>query len=183
MFTESRVRPLVGLLYLGAFIILASQALDLFLAARATAGDPGSPEWRFAFLGLVSGKVGWLIVADTLVLAALVRLEHRTGLKAAGLVHLGITPVVGVALLVLAHDTLELRSSVSDRSVDFAALRTGFPLAATGLLVFVVGILAVRSARNSRGLTRRRPITPLLTDTEPAHRPFQRRSPNLQQSA
>ena len=171
MLTNTRIRPLVRLLFLAGVILLLSQLLDIWGTAVAAPIEAGSPEWRLRMLGLVVARIPMMIVADALLFAAMIWLDHRAAVHSMGWIHLALTPVLGAALLVLVRDALGLRKAVPGHAIDVAAVRFGITLALSTILALLAGWSAVRNSRKPRWGGRKRLMTPLFTDTEGSNTP------------
>ena len=163
MLSESQIRSLVWLLIPAALLILAVQALDVFTLARTT-GQVGA-EWRIAVFGQLAQKIGWFVVADAFLVAAVVRLEDRLPLRALGWTHLFLAILVALIALVAFRDARSLGASVPGGSARWEAIRLGLPLGLFALLLGAAGWYAVRGSRRPRWASRKRPPH-LFTDTE-----------------
>lgn len=175
MLTDSRIQPLVRMLYLAGAVVLVGQALEIGATLISGPIQPGSAEWRFRMLGMVIPRFPALVFGDVLLFAAAVRLDGRPMVQALGWIHFLLTPVLGLVLLVLAHDTLALRNTVPGRSVDIAAVRMAAPLGLTVLLTLLTGWFAVRSSRKPKWGGKKRLMTPLFTDTADSKTPDESR--------
>lgn len=166
MLSESRTQPLTRLLSLVAALLIVSQLLEIWLTMVTGGIDPGSAEWRLRMFGVVSQRIPMLVLGDVVLFAGLLRLENRAAVQRLGWIHLLLTPILGVALLVMARDVLALRSKASGRSVDVAGLRAGVTIGLATVLSLLAGWFAVRNFRKHKWDGRTRLATPLFTDTE-----------------
>ena len=175
MLTNTRIRPLVRLLFLVGVILLLSQLLDIWGTAVAAPIEVGSSEWRLRMLGLLVGKLPMMIVADVLLFAAIIWLDHRAAVQSTGWIHLFLAPVLGGALLVLVRDVFALRKAVPGHAIDVAAVRFGTTLGLSTILVLLAGWFAVRNSRKPRWGGKKRLMTPLFTDTAESKTPDESR--------
>jgi hypothetical protein len=167
MVTSPAVRRLLGLLYVAALLLLTDQVSDL--AATLLANNPslGTESWRFGAFGLLTSRLSVFLIADVLLFAAALSLEHRRVLRGLGVIHLLVAPALLAGLAVFALDWLQLRSRVGGpaaRTFDVAALRAGVLAGfASGLFVWG-GVAAFRAGRPHHRPRGEGEAAPLLSD-------------------
>jgi len=163
--THPGTRRLVGLLYVVGLLMAVDQAADLLTTLLSAPQAPNSAQWRFGVFGMVASRVAVFLVAEVLVFAAALVLEHRTTLRLLGAFNVLIALAALAALGFFALDTLELRRGVgADRAgvYDAAAFRAG-AIALLGTIVLAwSGVIALRSSRDEPG--RRRKGSPPIVE-------------------
>jgi hypothetical protein len=161
-------RRLLGLLYLAGGLILADQLADLAATLLANAPQAVTTNWRFGTYGLVISRASVFLLADVLVFAAALALEHRRVIRVLAILHLLLAPALLVALGFFALDFLQIRGQVGDagrRAFDLAAVRA----AGLGGLAAVIsgwtGFVAFRASRLSKASKAARPEGAVLMST------------------
>jgi hypothetical protein len=172
MLSDSRIRQLVRLLYIAAILILLNQFMEAFFQLAQGAGGSDSASLRFRLLTILASRAGWLVVADALLFAAVIRLDNRTGLQALGWGNLILAIGLGLALMVMVRDARALRGA--NGSGGFGVLRAGVPLALIAVLTLLAGLISVRKSKKPDWAGKVRPATPLLTDTLKGQSPSRR---------
>lgn len=144
---------LLRLLYLAGLYIIADQAVDVAATLLAHPVSPGAVVWRFGVFGLVATRATTLLVADVMLFAAAIGLEHRRVLRVLGALHLVLAVAVAAALAVFGLDTIQIRGLVgsgAERRFDSAAVRAAVA-AALGIVVLGwAGIASLRAGRAMR---------------------------------
>lgn len=161
------VRKLFGLLYLAGVLMLTDQVADLAATLLASSPTPGAESWRFGAFGLLTSRVSVFLIADVMLFAAAIGLEHRRVLRVLGVVHLLLTPVLLAGLALFALDWLQLRGRVTgagSRPVDFAAVRAAALAGLAGALALWVGMAAFRAGKTHHRPRHDGEPAPLLTD-------------------
>ncbi len=171
MLSDARIRPLVKLLFVAVALILFNQLVEVLVGLGQNPGEPGSPSWRIRSFTVLAGRAGWLVVADALLFAAVVRLDSRRGLRVLGWFNLGLGLAALGSLLMLARDGMRLRSGNLSRSAELGVVRAGVPFGLVAVIALFAGWLSVRRTKKPDWGGRNRPVTPLLTDTARAASP------------
>jgi hypothetical protein len=142
-----QARRLLPLLYLAAALIFLDQALDILGGVWPPHLDLSN--WRVGTFGVVLSRLEFIALADALVIAAALFLDHRKLLAVLSVLHLaiGIALVAGTALFAL--DVLQLRRLMRPervRQLDLAAVRTVALAGAAALacLIFPIGVWRTR---------------------------------------
>lgn len=110
MSISSATRPFLGLLYLAGAALVIDQAL--ILASSIMPFSPGAAQWRFGAVGLATGRVTPLLLADTVIILAAVWLGHRTMLRVWALLHLALVVAFLLALGSFVLDTIQVRQQL-----------------------------------------------------------------------
>ncbi len=171
MLSDARIRPLVRLLYVAAVVIVFNQGFELLARMGQVPIQPRSAAWRFRFLNVLASRAGWMIVIDALLFSAVIRLEDRRGLRLMGWLNLVLAAGAFLCLPVLARDGLTLRNTVPGHSIDLGVVLAGVPLALFTVIALLAGWTSVRRSRRPDWSGRKRPMTPLFTDTAPGISP------------
>ncbi|HEX7122904.1 MAG TPA: hypothetical protein VF178_11080 [Gemmatimonadaceae bacterium] len=155
---------LAGPVYAMAAILVTISILDFLQSVSGF--QPGSIQWRFATVGLLSSYLVMPMLGSLITIVVAAVNEHRAVQRIMGIVNV----VAAVALLVLlmgfALDVLQLRNSVPSENVDAftaASLRAG---AKHGLAVIGLAYLGWRAMRGvAEPATQRqtRGVVPLIT--------------------
>jgi len=174
MLSDARIRPLVKLLYVAVVLILYNQITEILAGFGQNPVDPGSAEWRLRLFGVLATRAGWIVVADALLFAAVIRLDDRRGLRVLGWFNLVLGLAAAGCVAFLAHDGLVLRNSVPGQVIGLAVLRSGVPLALVMVIALYSGWGSIRKSRKPDWGGRNRPTTPLFTDTVRAESPRRR---------
>jgi hypothetical protein len=161
------VRNLLVLLYVVGVLLMADQAVDLGVTLMASPVAFESAQWRFGLFGLLISRGSVLLVADVMVFAAALSLEHRTVIRLLGALHLalGVALLAGLGLFVL--DTLELRRMVrteASQLYNLTAVRAGLIGLLGAALLLWSGVRALAVTRRS-GRGRPRDGAPVLRET------------------
>ena len=173
MLSDSQIQPLFRLLSLVGALILLSQALELLgLAASVPRGS--GEELRLTMLGALAGRIPFLVLSDVVLYAGIIYQGSRVAFRLMGWVHLAITLMLGMMLLILARDFMVMRSFAPARVPVVIVFRAGLILSLTALLTLLTGWFTLRTSQKSKWLGRKRPKTPLLTDTERPASPLKR---------
>lgn len=141
-------RRVLWLLYVVAVVILLDQSLEVLSLVWPLRFPIAS--WRFGTLGLALGKLEFLALADALLLAAAVFLEHRGFLRVLGVVHTVVGLALLAALAVFLLDGIQLRQVVIPerrREMTIAGIRSLILGAAAGMACLIAGISLWRSQR------------------------------------
>lgn len=143
-------RRLLPFLYVGAALLLTDQAFDLVATLLAQPVELDSPEWRFGAVGLLVTRASVLLVADVLLFAGAVALDHRRFLRVLGVAHLVLAVLLLAGSAIFVLDAVQVRRAVRDetrRAFDLAAFRAfALTLLGAGLLGWA-GLAAVRTTR------------------------------------
>lgn len=134
-------RRVLWLLYIVAAVILVDQALEVLSLVWPLRF--GLASWRFGALGLALGKLEFLALADALLLATAVFLEHRRFLRILGLLHALVGLVVLAALGVFLLDGIQLRGVVQPerrREMTVAGVRSLMLGLVAGIACLVAGV-------------------------------------------
>src|ERR1041385_6874377 len=153
-------RKLLALLYLAGFLIAVDQLADVLVTVLSTPVAFDSVQWRFGVFGLLGTRTSVLLMAEVMVFAAAVGLDHRTLLAGLGVLNLVLAVCVLAGLVLFALDALQLRSMVRAGSAlryDSATLRAaraaGVALFA-GILLAWSGIASLRAGSFGKGRQR-----------------------------
>jgi len=165
MLSESRIEPLARLLSLAGALIVVTQVLEMWAVGGVLVAKTPA-EWRVGLLGVLAGRIPLLVLADLVLYAGIVYQGSRAALRWMGWSHLVITAGLGFILLILASSVLTLLRAGVTRLALVTALRAAITFGLTALLTFLAGWLSVRNARRPKWVGRKRPKTPLLTDTD-----------------
>lgn len=152
MTSTPSMRRLLALLYLAGAILIVDQVADLIGSLLAQPVALGSAAWRFGAFGLVSSRSSVFFVADAMIFAAALGLEHRGMLRALGVLHLLFAAALAGGLVVFGLDTLEVRRGVNQSAAGLynsAALRVGVVTLLGSILMAWTGFVALTTARAS----------------------------------
>jgi len=146
------MRRLLGLLYLAGAILIVDQVADLIGTFLAQPVALDSAAWRFGAFGLISSRSSVFFVADAMIFAAALGLEHRGVLRALGVLHLLLAAALATGLVVFGLDTVEVRRGVTEAASGLyrsAALRVGLVSLLGTILMVWTGFVALTTARPS----------------------------------
>src|ERR1051325_7809820 len=105
-------RKLLALLYLAGFLIAVDQLADVLVTVLSTPVAFDSVQWRFGVFGLLATRTSVLLMAEVMVFAAAVGLDHRNLLAGLGVLNLVLALCVLAGLVLFALDAAQLRSMV-----------------------------------------------------------------------
>ena len=152
--TDPRMRRLLALLYLAGALIAVDQIADLLATLLANPVSLDSAQWRFGAFGLAATRGSVLLVADILLFAAALGLDHARVLRVLGAVNLLVAVGVVAALVLFTLDAVQFRRMIkadASRRYLAAALRAGgISVLGTVLLVWS-GLAALRLGRQPKG--------------------------------
>lgn len=152
--TDPRLRRLLALLYLAGALIAVDQIADLLATLLANPVALDSPQWRFGAFGLAATRGSVLLVADILLFAAALGLDHTRVLRALGAVNLIAAVAVVAALVLFTLDTVQfgqlVKASASRRYLSAAYRAGGIAVLGTVLLAWS-GLAALRVGRPGKG--------------------------------
>ena len=168
MVTSPAIRSLLGLLYVAALLLLTDQVSDLASSLLTNNPSLGTESWRFGAFGLLISRVSVFLIADVMLFAAAILLDHRRVLRVLGVAHLLVAPALLGGLAVFALDWLQLRGRVGPagaRPFDLAALRASALAGLSSGLAAWAGLAAFRAGRaHHRGSRHEGEAAPLLSD-------------------
>jgi hypothetical protein len=147
------VRKLLALLYLAGALIAIDQIADLIATLLANPVSLGSVQWRFGTFGLAATRGSVLLVAEVMLFAAALGLEHARAVRFLGVLNLVLAAGVAAWLGLFALDTLQLRGMVAPGARGryvVPAVRAGGIAALLVLLLGWSGIAALRMPRHSK---------------------------------
>ena len=170
MLSDSRIQPLARLLSLAGAVILLGQVLEIWTIAGALSVKT-QVEWRVGFLGAIASRIPLMVLADVVLYMGIVYQGSRAALRWMGWVHLALTVILGIALLSLVADSRALLRTAPSRLALATALRAIVTIGVTALLTLLAGWFSVRHSHRPKWVGRKRPKTPLLTDTEETRTP------------
>src|ERR1041384_661921 len=142
-------RKLLALLYLAGFLIAVDQLADVLVTVLSTPVAFDSVQWRFGVFGLLATRTSVLLMAEVMVFAAAVGLDHRNLLAGLGVLNLVLAVCVLAGLVLFALDALQLRSMVRAGSAlryDSATLRAAGVALFAGILLAWSGIASLAAA-------------------------------------
>lgn len=155
---------LAGPVYAMAAILVTISFLDFLQSVSGF--QPGSIQWRFATVGLLSSYLVMPMLGSVMIIVVAAVNEHRLVQRVIGIVNL----VAALALLVLLFgfglDVLQLRNSVPSENVDAFTAASVRAAAKHGLAVVGLAYLGWRAARGVPGTARQRSsrgAVPLIT--------------------
>jgi hypothetical protein len=160
-------RKLLALLYLAGFLIAVDQLADVLVTVLSTPVAFDSVQWRFGVFGLLATRTSVLLMAEVMVFAAAVGLDHRNMLVALGVLNLVAALGVIAAVGLFALDALQLRSMVREGAAsryDSASLRAAGVAILGGILLVWSGIAGIRAA--GLGKARHRDTAALLIERQ-----------------
>jgi hypothetical protein len=149
--TSHSVRRLLALLYLAGAILIVDQVADLIGSFLAQPVALGSAAWRFGAFGLISSRSSVFFVADAMIFAAALGLEHRRVLRALGFLHVLLAIAVAAGLAVFGLDALEVRRGLRESAsglYNSAAVRVGAVALLGGILMAWAGVVAITTTRS-----------------------------------
>lgn len=123
-----------------------------------------NPAWRFGAVGLTVGRATPMVLADLLLLYALLQSSSPFLVRAAAAMHVGVALLLGVILVAFALDAAQLAGGAPEsgrRSMVVAAVRAGMMLALLSAFTAWVGTLLWRAARHLRQVPR---VAPTAAD-------------------
>lgn len=141
---ESLVAPL----YFIAALLIATPLMDF--ATSVVPLRPGSLEWRFASVGLLSGFLLTPLLGLVIALAVAAYADHMGFVRVLSILSGGVAVIFVIVLVLFMLDIVQLRSAVQDQA------RAAFKGAATKAVIkhvsFIaaLGWLAIRGFRASR---------------------------------
>ncbi len=149
------IRPFASSLYLVAALVVVLPMIDLVLTFWPFA--PGSAEWRYGAVGLLSGFVLTPLMGMTLAVVIVHSIQSAAGIKVTSILNIAAGGVIGVATLMFILDALQVRGNVPlegrgtfDIGMVKAILKNG-----TSALAFlwmgIVGMRAPRAGGSSEG--------------------------------
>jgi hypothetical protein len=150
-------RKLLALLYLAGFLIAVDQLADVLVTVLSTPVAFDSVQWRFGVFGLLATRTSVLLMAEVMVFAAAVGLDHRNLLAGLGVLNLVLAVCVLAGLVLFALDALQLRSMVRAGSAlryDSATLRAAGVALFAGILLAWSGIASLRAGSFGKGRQR-----------------------------
>jgi hypothetical protein len=149
--TDPRLRKLLALLYLAGALIAIDQIADLIATLLANPVSLGAVQWRFGAFGLAATRGSVLLVAEIMLFAAALGLEHPGVLRFLGVLNLVLAVVLVAWLGLFALDTLQVRSAVDPGAprarYTTAAARAGSIAVLLVLLLGWSGIAVLRMPR------------------------------------
>ena len=154
------------MLYLAGALLLVDQLADLTATLLANPPAPGAASWRFGAFGLLTSRVSVFLLADVMILAAAVGLEHRRVLRILGVIHLLLVPVLLGGLLLFGLDWLQVRGRAANRGssrFDLAGIRAAMLALLAAILAGSGGLTALRAGRSHQGGKHEGAGPPLLT--------------------
>lgn len=155
----------MGLLYLAGALLLVDQLADLTATLLANSPSPGTASWRFGAFGLLTSRVSVFLLADVMLFAAAIGLDHRKTLRALGIVHLFLVPVLLGGLAVFGLDWVQVRGRVApggSNRFDLAGLRAAGLALLASVLAWRGGLTAFRAGRPHHRGARRLAMIPSL---------------------
>lgn len=156
----------MALLYLAGTLLLLDQLADLAATLLANSPSPGAANWRFGAFGLVTSRLSVLLIADVMLFAAAIGLDHRKVLRLLGVFHLLLVPVLLGALAIFGLDWLQVRGRVpAGGRIRFhlAGLRAAMLALLATLLAGWGGLTAFRAGRHSRTSRHEGELSPLIS--------------------
>ena len=151
--TDPRLRKLLALLYLAGVLIAIDQIADLIATLLASPVSLGAVQWRFGAFGLAATRGSVLLVAEIMLFAAALGLDHPGVLRFLGVLNLVLAAALVAWLGLFALDTLQLRSMVEPAArarYVLPAARAGSIAALLVLLLGWSGIATLRMPRQTR---------------------------------
>ena len=148
------MRRLLALLYLAGAILIVDQVADLIGTFMAQPIALGSAAWRFGAFGLFSSRSSVLLVADAMLFAAAIGLDHRRVLRTLGFLHLLLAVTATAGLVVFALDALEVRREIRESASGLyhsAALRVAVVSLLASILLAWTGFVAIATTRSTKG--------------------------------
>jgi len=146
--TDPRVRRLLALLYLAGALIAIDQIVDLIATLLANPVSLGSVQWRFGAFGLAATRGSVLLVAEVMLFAAALGLEHARVVRFLGVLNLVLAAGVAAWLGLFVLDTLQLRGAVNPGAprarYTMAGVRAG---SFAGLMVLLLGWSGIAALR------------------------------------
>jgi len=157
-------RRAVGLLYIAAAVITLVELAEV--AVLSYPPHTAVASWRYGLLGVLISKTANFVLADALILAAALLLEHRRILRAVGAFHLlAALGLIGLGVM-YALDALVLRRAVRpqfQRGFDLNSLRTVAVCLLGSLACLVVFWRTLRAGVARDEAREERPV--LITDS------------------
>jgi hypothetical protein len=123
---DSRLRKLVGLLYVAGAFLVADQVADLIATIATAPVQLSSAQWRFGVFGLLVTRGSVFLVAEVMLWTAAVVLDHRNVIRSLAVLNLLLAAALAAGLGLFGLDALELRRQVKAGSgprYDAAAAR------------------------------------------------------------
>lgn len=151
-------------LYLLAAFLVAMPAADFLQGIGAP--QPGSVQWRFATIGLLSSYVAMPLVGVALAVVVAAVREHRVAQRALALANLAVAVVLVCLVALFTLDALQLRSGVpadSRGNLESASLRAVLKHVAAAVVLFWLGMRGLRISAWRAEKTSRRTAVPLIT--------------------
>ena len=155
--------------YLVAILLILLPLLDL--VTNVWPVRPGTLEWRYGTLGLLSGFTLTPLLGMVLATASAALLDHRVVQRAIGIVNLLAAVAFAVVVVLFALDWLQMRAAVQAaqrQSMDVGALKALAKHVLVGLALGWLGIVGLRASRREPGAGRRRSATSLMHEPRAA---------------
>ncbi len=134
-------RPFLPLMLASGVILLLDSIIDWLVGSYPFA--VGSVEWRFGFVGVLGTRVGPILIAELIVVGALIAMGSRLALRVVGFIHIAGTVLVTLATISFLLDGLQLRAGVSNPARPVLGLQSFRALGSLILLAWLTGWLGV----------------------------------------
>ncbi len=140
-------RPYLPLMLASGVVIVLDSIIDWLVGSFPFVVS--SVEWRFGFVGVFGTRVGPILIAELIMVAALIGLGSRVALRWVGFLHLASTVLIALATISFLLDGLQLQSGVSNHArpvFGLASLRAFGALVLLGWLTGWLGVVLLKRA-------------------------------------